>query len=204
MKPPCAICGFRDAQTLTDWADDDGSTREVYSCFGCKEPNVDPRAVVLEDELSLAQRALRALKAEPGSTCGELCEALGIAGDAKACGAVYRGMSRAVADGRATRDGGRYYPTDRIADPVRPSAPVIVATCEGCGAPFETSTARSKRRRYCTRVCANEYRGRVSQASRSLPCEHCGVLFTPRSVSDGQRFCSLPCHTAHRYARRAA
>ena len=36
MKTTCALCGWRDATTLTDWDD-----RPVVSCAGCAEPVVD-------------------------------------------------------------------------------------------------------------------------------------------------------------------
>ncbi len=130
MRPPpttCALCGSRDATTLTEW---DG--RGVPACDRCLADDLADAEWYDIADASWAAKAVHLARRHPGLTALEIAEMLGVAGDqhrrgpdARAHDAVATGLSRAVKDGYLVRVdesihhcGGCYYPTEKPWNPM--------------------------------------------------------------------------------------
>lgn len=101
MTPACAICGADNASAVTDW---DG--REVASCENCLEPPKNRGRFWHDEELPIAERAVRFARANPGLSTLEIREALGL--DSSTGNAITQGLKRGARLGRliADEDGG--------------------------------------------------------------------------------------------------
>ena len=122
MRYLCSICVRRDADTLDEI---DGKHRPV--CLACVDESVPDCDFI--DEHSPKYRALRAVRAMPGSTFKELREVLGVPGpgdskvkrvstpDSRECNKYNAVLIRLVKAGKVLRTGKwphwQYWPVDQ-------------------------------------------------------------------------------------------
>lgn len=115
-RASCAICGGRDATTLTEWELEGGASRTVAACATCLARPAPPRILPDIDVLpTIAARAIYVARTFPGLLSCEVSDRLGLAKNDATRNAVSSALCRAVSRGWLRRDMepghgfGRYY-----------------------------------------------------------------------------------------------
>lgn len=106
MTPTCALCGFRDATTTTDYDyEDTRGVREVPACKTCLAPpehwnvtSADPTYDWRNGDVSITEAAIRMAELHNGITTHDIGDAMGLEHEERQ--AISTGLRRGIARGR--------------------------------------------------------------------------------------------------------